>query len=58
METVETAKDEETEPGKTGDTGILRMYGGEQPKGVLENIQYNNGQEGNVKRKTDTVRLL
>ena len=58
METVETAKDEETEPDKTGDTGIFRKYGGEQPKRVLENLQYINGQEGINKRKTDTVRLL
>ena len=58
LETMEAARDEETEPDKTGDTGVLCMYGGEQPKGVLENIQYNNGQEGIIKRKTDTVRLL
>ena len=44
LETVETAKDEETEPDKAGDTGILCMYGGEQPKRVLENVQHNNGQ--------------
>ena len=44
METVETAEDEETEPDKTGDTGILRMHGGEQPERVLENLQYINGQ--------------
>ena len=58
METVETARDEETEPDKTGDTGILCVYGGKQPKRVLENLQHNNGQEGIIKRKTDTVRLL
>ena len=44
LETVETAKDEETEPYKAGDTGILCMYGGEQPKRVLEDVQHNNGQ--------------
>ena len=44
LETVETAKDEETEPYKTGDTGVLCMYGGEQPERVLEDIQYINGQ--------------
>ena len=38
LETVETAKDEETEPYKTRDTGVLCMYGGEQPKGILENF--------------------
>ena len=58
MEAVETAEDEEAEPDKTGDTGIFRMYGGEQPKRVLEKLQYDNGQEGLIKRKTDTVRLL
>ena len=58
LETVETAKDEETEPYKTRDTGIFCMYGGEQPKRVLEDIQYINGQKGIIKRKTDTVRLL
>ena len=58
MEAVETAEDKETEPYKAGDTGVLRMYGGEQPERVLENFQYINGQEGIIKRKTDTVRLL
>ena len=58
METVETAEDEETEPDKTGDTGIFRKYGGKQPERVLERLQYDNGQEGTIKRKTDTVRLL
>lgn len=58
MEAVETAKDKETEPDKTGDTGVLCAHGGEQPKRLLENFQYNYGQKGTVKRKTDKQRLL
>ena len=58
METVETAKNEETEPYKTRDTGILRTHGGEQPERVLEDIQYNNGQKSVIERKTDKQWLL
>ena len=58
LETVETAKDEETASHQSRDTGIFRTYGGEQPKRLLESGQYNNGQKSVVKRKTDTLRLL
>ena len=58
METMEAAEDEETEPDKTGDTGILRPYGGKQPKRLLEDIQHNHGQKSTNKRKTDKQWLL
>lgn len=58
METVEAAENEETEPDKTGDTGVLCLHGGKQPKRLLENFQHNYGQKGTIKRKTDKQRLL
>ena len=33
-------------------------HGGKRPERVLENIRYDNGQEGSTKKKTDTVWLL
>ena len=39
-------------------TGILRPYGGKQPKRLLEDIQHNHGQKSTNKRKTDKQWLL
>ena len=58
LEAVEIAKDKETASNQSWDTGILCKHGGIQPKGLLENGQYDNGEKSVVKRKTDTLRLL
>ena len=52
LETMETAADKETESHKTGNTGVLCAHGGEQPKRLLEDIEYDYGQERTIKRKT------